>query len=342
MNSESMSASANQTSTFNLAARTTLAKWFYAVLSVAVLLVLAGATPSAPGQTLTALYSFQEGANGYDPTAGLIRDAAGNLYGTTIRGGDLTCDSGFGCGTVFKLDPSGNLTVLHRFTGGADGAFPNAGVIRDAATGNLFGTATAGGDLPCYPGTGCGTVYKLSATGRFSVLHTFTGPDGVDPLGTLVHDPQGALYGTTVNGGAFDFGTVYKLDKTGKQTVLHSFSGRADGKTPLSGVIRDAAGNLFGTTYDNIGRIYGTVFKLEPTGKLTELHGFTGFADGAYPFASLVPSGEDLYGTTSGGGTYQYGTIFNLDKAGKETVLYTFTRGADGAYPAAGLIPDAA
>jgi uncharacterized repeat protein (TIGR03803 family) len=158
-----------------------------------------------------------------------------------------------------------------------------------------------------------GSVHFTTATGKFSILHTFKGPDGVDPLGNLVHDPQGNLYGTTVNGGSLNFGTVYKIDKTGHHTVLHNFTGRADGKTPLSGVIRDAAGNLFGTTSDIVGRVYGTVFKLDPAGNLTVLHTFTGGSDGSQPTAGLVRDADgNLYGTTFQGGVFGWGTVFKL------------------------------
>jgi uncharacterized repeat protein (TIGR03803 family) len=111
----------------------------------------------------TVLHTFIGLSSGAFPAAGLGRDNAGNLYGTTEEGGDLSCGSGsgFGCGVVFKLDTSGRETVLHRFTGGADGGYPAAGLVRDAA-GNLYGTTVYGGDLACYSGMGCGVVFKLN------------------------------------------------------------------------------------------------------------------------------------------------------------------------------------
>jgi uncharacterized repeat protein (TIGR03803 family) len=144
------------------------------------------------------LYSFKGGPDGNSPSAGVIRDAAGNLYSTTVAGGNLSCGgSGVGCGTVFKLDATGKQTVLHRFTDGADGANPmEGGVIQDAA-GNLYGTTFNGADLNGCIGIGCGTVFKLDATGKETMLHRFTGsPDGLNPVGTLVRDTEGNLYGT--------------------------------------------------------------------------------------------------------------------------------------------------
>src|SRR5207248_3167096 len=122
----------------------------------------------------TVLYTFTGGTDGSNPVAGLRRDSAGNLYSTTQRGGDVNCNGGQGCGVVFKLDSTGRETVLYRFTGGTDGAFPAAGLIRDAA-GNLFGTTQSGGNPSCFSGNGCGVVFKLDPTGKETVLYTFTG-----------------------------------------------------------------------------------------------------------------------------------------------------------------------
>jgi uncharacterized repeat protein (TIGR03803 family) len=187
-------------------------------------------------------------------------------------------------------------------------------------------------------------VFKLDATGKETMLHRFTGsPDGLNPVGTLVRDTKGNFYGTTSGGGdlSCDCGTVFRIDAAGKETVLHRFTGGADGANPLSGVIRDAAGNLFGTTTLGGASGYGTVFKVDNIGMETVLHSFTGGADGMYPYAGLVPNGVDLYGTTNLGGAFNYGTVFKLDKTGTETVLHTFTNGADGGQPVAGLIRDA-
>jgi len=289
----------------------------------------------------TVLYSFTGGSDGAIPLAGLILDAAGNLYGTTEAGGDLNCKSPVGCGTVFKVDKTGKETVLYSFTPEADGAgTPFAGVIRDAA-GNLYGTTADGG--PFYSGT----VFKLDTTGKETVLYTFTGgqggTDGFFPAGALIRDAAGNLYGTTQLGGNYSFGTVFKLDSTGKETVLYRFPGGSSGDQPVGGVIMDKEGNLYGTTQGGGYYFDGTVFKLNPVGYETVLYNFGSGTDGTLPVAGVIAdTAGNLYGTTQYGGTSNLGTVFKLDKTGKETVLYSFTGGADGASPVAGLVRDAA
>jgi uncharacterized repeat protein (TIGR03803 family) len=290
------------------------------------------------------LYSFTVGTDGGYPRAGLVRDSAGNLYGTAPTGGDLSCNPPYGCGAVFKVDATGKETVLYAFTEGADGGTPEGGLIRDAA-GNLYGTTTGGGDLSCDPPYGCGTVFKLSPSGAETVLLSFAGypTDGAGPCAGLLRDAAGNLYGTTQFGGAEDLGTVFKLDVTGKETLLHSFGTGTDGQRPGAGLVRDAAGNLYGTT--PIGGSYGLgiLFRVDSTGKETVLHNFSGTPDGAYPEASLlIESAGDLYGTTVQGGTYNYGTIYKLDATGKRTVLHSFLGGSDGIYPYAALVRDSA
>ena len=144
----------------------------------------------------TVLYSFTGGVDGAGPTSGVVRDTAGNLYGTTVQGGDLTghcAGADTGCGVVFKLDTAGKETVQYSFTGGGDGYYPFSGVIRDAA-GNLYGTASGGA-------FDSGTVFKLDNTGKLTVLYSFTGGvDGFQPNG-VIRDAAGNLYGTTAQGG---------------------------------------------------------------------------------------------------------------------------------------------
>jgi len=143
---------------------------------------------------------------------------------------------------VFQLTPSGNLTLLHSFTGGSDGALPFAGLIADAA-GNLYGTTNGGGD-----GSN-GTVFQLTPSGDLNVLHSFTGgSDGTYPEAGLIVDAAGNLYGTTYGGGASGQGTVFQLSPSGALNVLHSFTGGTDGGRPVADLIADAAGNLYGTT----------------------------------------------------------------------------------------------
>lgn len=312
-------------------------------LAFAILLGLVAVPPSAKGQTLTTLYSFGGvTGDGVVANAGVVRDAAGNLYGTTQAGGTSFR------GTVFKVDTTGKETVLYSFLGGTDGTSSAAGVIRDAA-GNLYGTTDGGGDLTCFNGLGCGIVFKVDADGNETVLYRFTGGgDGNVPVAGLIRDAAGNLYGTTFWGGDLNCnfgrgcGTVFKLDPNAKETVLYSFTGGRDGAYPISGMIRDKAGNLFGTT-TNGGSGRGTVFKLDKAGKLTVLYSFRGGGtDGHNPKAGLLLSGTGLYGTTERGGPSNQGTVFKIDTAGKETLVYRFTGGADGGRPLAGLIQDAA
>ena len=259
----------------------------------------------------TVLYSFTHGADGANPAAGLIR-AQGNLYGTTFWGGV------YDYGTVFELSSTGQETVLYGFTGGNDGGNSGAGLIRDAQ-GNLYGTAESGGDMSSCDGLGCGVVFKLSSTGQETVLHSFTGgADGAIPYAGLIRDAQGNLYGTTGYGGDMSScsgngcGVVFKLSSTGKETVLYRFKGGADGAGPTAGVIRDAQGNLHGTTWGGGAYGKGTVFELSPTGKETVLHSFAG-ADGANPEAGVIEdTNGNLYGTTSFGSAYSNGVVFEL------------------------------
>jgi uncharacterized repeat protein (TIGR03803 family) len=306
------------------------------VLMLAILIAFAAASPFAQGQTLTTLYSFPGGANGSTPFGGVVRDSAGNLYGTTENGGI------FDFGTVYKLDSAGNETVLHSFAGGSDGASPSAGVVRDTA-GNLYG-ATPNGGGP----SNSGTVFKVDTTGNETVLHGFGGGAGGSlPDRGMIRDAAGNVYGTTDLGGdhtcgnGSGCGVVFKLNATGKETVLHTFTSADTAGNPVSSLVRDAAGNLFGTTFHG-GIGVGTVFELDPTGKETILYIFSGGADGGFPLDGLVADGADFAGITSSGGTKQLGVAFKIDKLGHETVLHSFTGGSDGSTPSGVLARDSA
>ena len=218
---------------------------------------------NAAGQE-TVLHSFA-GDDGKNPQ-GVIRDSVGNLFGTTSGGGRRKS------GVVYKLDTSGKLRVLYQFTGGADGDYPDSGVVRDSL-GNFYGT-TAGG------GTGkVGVVYMVDTGGNETVLHSFNWTDGAAPYSSVIRDPAGNLYGTTDTGGTGYSGVVYKLDASGHETVLHAFADWKDGWGPLAGLIGDPEGNLYGTTYQG-GPGEGTVFKLDLrwAGDITlQLHGRDGW-----------------------------------------------------------------
>jgi uncharacterized repeat protein (TIGR03803 family) len=191
------------------------------------------------------------------------------------------------------------------------------GVVRDSV-GNLYGTTNYGGDLGCYSPDGCGTVFKIDRTGKESVLHAFTGAsDGAFPKGALIRDSEGNLYGTTYEGGNESCGpgcgVVFQLNPAGKEIILHSFTGPPDGKWPDGqtagpGLVRDAAGNLYGTTQFGgaAGGCYGdgcgTIFKLDASGHETVLYSFTGGADGSVPQDLILDAAGNLYGTTNFGG----------------------------------------
>lgn len=247
----------------------------------------------------TVLYSFTGGADGGYPT-GVAVDPAGNIYGTTEFGGAAS-KTGLQEGVVFKVDPAGQETVLYSFTGLSDGGVPEAGVIRDSQ-GNLYGTTYSGG------AANGGVVFKLDAEGNESVLFSFLGGAYGDyPYGGVIRDSEGNLYGTAGGAGAGNSGVVYRLSAAGKYSVLYSFTGGTDGGGPLSGVVRDALGNLYGTTaFGGVAGLdggYGVVYKLDPSGQETVLHSFTGGIDGGQPQGGVVlgPSG-DLYGTAPWGG----------------------------------------
>jgi len=318
----------------------------------AALLTAFFATTAAQAQSFNVLYTFAGGSDGYYETGGVIRDSAGNLYGTTADGGDVSCVSPYGCGTVFKVDPSGNKTVLYNFTGGTDGGSPSAALILDSA-GNLYGTTYYGGYLACGVPSACGTVFKLDPSGNLTTLYRFTGvPDGANPASTLIRDAKGNFYGTTAGGGnsacddGLGCGTVFEISAAGKETVLYRFNG-SDGEEPYAGVVRDSAGNLFGTTFagGDPTCYCGTVFKVDTTGKETALHAFTGAPDGESPQAGLVADAKgNLYGVTNSGGRYGYsGTVFRVDPSGKENILHSFNSPAgDGGFPSATLVRDPA
>ncbi|MFZ0803928.1 MAG: choice-of-anchor tandem repeat GloVer-containing protein [Terriglobales bacterium] len=343
------------------------------------------------------LYRFEGGDNGTNPVAGLVRDAAGNLYGSTqgngyidgaavvfklepngqettldIAGPNACCfDSPLaldaqgnlygmspyggtpncglvrnqlGCGTLFKLTPSSGFTVLHTFTG-TDGIQPEGGVVLDGK-GNLYGTASTGGELSCdYPGSGqpfekgCGTIYKLDSSGKFTLLHTFTGPgDGADPLGVIIGS-DGNLYGIAGSGGdivgdyLYGLGTIFKVDTSGNFSVLFTFvpcneppctEGQVRNPVYASQLLRDSKGNLYGLQQsNNCAKGGGCLFRIDTAGNITDLYDFEGegeSTDGFTPMNVVFGSAEDVYGSmftggaSNGGGdcTNGCGTVFHL------------------------------
>ncbi len=289
--------------------------------TVAAACVIAASPGHAARYAYTQLYTFTGGADGDSPFGGVIYHG-GALFGTTGYGGS-------GAGVVFAVNAStGAETVLHSFTG-PDGANPGAGVIYQG--GNLYGTTVQGGK------SGHGVVYRVNpTTDAYTLIHDFRqGKDGVRPDGELTY-VGGILYGTTVEGGAYQRGTVFAIDlATRTETVLYSFAKTDDGSSPGAGVIYQD-GILYGTTDGGDG---GTVFALNiATGTETKLHQFGAAPDGSQP-NQVIYQGGMLYGTTNRGGTAGLGTIFEVDPvSGAETILYNFVRKEDGEYPQAPLI----
>jgi uncharacterized repeat protein (TIGR03803 family) len=305
----------------------------------------------------TVLHNFSGGKDGAYPDASLTFDRAGNLYGAAAQGGDLSCNGGLGCGTVFRLKPSSNggwtVTVLHRFTGGEDGEGPWGSVIFDAS-GNLYSATGTGGTH------GLGTIFELtpkSGTWEESVLYAFGGGnDGSYPFGGVVFDKAGNLYGVTEAGGSGacgggGCGTVYKLrpEKKGwRETLLHRFADQTDGFSPMGPPVLDNAGALLGTAYQG-GRFgAGTVYQLTPTVKggwnWKVVYAFSGGGDGNGPYEGglSIDALGNLYGTTLYGGAANTGTVFRLKQSTggkwKETVLCAFSGGRDGSEPTAGVV----
>jgi uncharacterized repeat protein (TIGR03803 family) len=248
-----------------------------------------------PSGTETVLYSFTCRTDGCFPSAGVVLDSKDNLYGTTI-GAE---------GTVFKLTPSGTLTTLYTFCSEAncaDGTNPSGGVALDK-TGNLYGTSFYGG------ASGFGTVFKVTPSGKETVLHSFTpnGEDGFYPDAGVILDSKDNVYGTTISGGAIGVGTVFEVTASGTETVLHSFTGGADGISPAASLVFDKKGDLYGTTDSGGSFDLGTVFELTPKGVETTLHSFArNGTDGYYPAGKgvAIDKSGNLYGTTTYGGNF--------------------------------------
>jgi uncharacterized repeat protein (TIGR03803 family) len=288
--------------------------------------------PPAHGQTEKVLYSFANNPDGANPRyATPVLDTKGNLYGTTEYGG------AYGFGAVYEVTPSGTETILHSFdVNGRDGAYPVASLVM--YRGNLYGTTVEGGTDNID-----GTVFELKHTTKGwteTILHSFgASGDGSQPYCALTLDTAGNLYGTTNVGGAYNQGTVFEVTPSGMETILWSFGSGTDGANPLAGVVRDAAGNLYGTTANGGAYGYGAVFELTPSRTEKILHSFdVNGADGAYPVARLLRYKGNLYGTTANGGAYGDGTLFEVTLSGTETILHSFANNdIDGINPYAGL-----
>ena len=288
---------------------------------------------SLSAQTFTTLHSF-DSTDGAFILAGLIQATDGNLYGTAYEGG-ANC-APYGCGTVFKITPSGTLTTLHSFCSESnctDGEYPEAGLIQ-AINGNFYGTTYQGG-ANCAP-DGCGTIFKITPGGTLTTVYSFCAQsgcsDGYYPEAGLIQASNGDFYGTTTFGGAGNVGTVFKITPSGTLTTLHSFCSQSnctDGEYPVTGLVQATNGDFYGTTYGGGGANgRGTVFKITPSGILTTLYIFcpqSGCPDGGNPQAGLIQAtNESFYGTTFAGGAHDLGTVFKITLSGNLTTLHSF------------------
>lgn len=257
--------------------------------------------------------------DGTQPECNLVMDKSGNLYGTTSYGG------AYNAGAIFELSNAAGVwteTVLHSFAGNGDGLEPYAGLLM-AGSDTFYGTTEYGGNY------GDGTVYKLFRSGgvwKLSIIYSFMGgSDGYEPLGALIRDKSGNLYGTTYAGGAWDVGTVFMLQMTGGkwgESILHTFqfaNGSNDGFNPFAGLTWGQGGALYGTTSEGGTPGYpgvGTVFELTHSGGTwteTILHSFEGNSDGSYPQGGVtLDKNGALYGTTEAGGTGDLGTVWTI------------------------------
>jgi uncharacterized repeat protein (TIGR03803 family) len=314
-----------------------------------LLLISVATATGTRAQTFNTLVQFTY-ANGADPFAGLVQGPDGNLYGTTAYGGTCTLYD-LGCGTVFKMSPSGVLRTLHYFVG-PDGAFPFGQLVL-ATDGNFYGT-TVGGGANCAASGGCGTVFKITPSGSLTTLYSFCSQpncvDGDQPYGGLIQAPNGNLYGTTTLGGASASGTVFQITGAGNLTTLASFPGPPGGFSPAGNLVQGANGTFYGTT--TVGGVNcggsgcGTVFSVT-LGKLETVYSFCDkpdCTDGELPSAGLILAADgNFYGTTSLGGENNTdcaagcGTVFKITPKGVLTTLHTFIE-SDGFDPSTALV----
>jgi len=287
----------------------------------------------------TTVYSFKGGKDGQFPYWGVVMDSAGDLYGTTSEGGGCSNE---GCGTVFELksahDGTWSESIIHSFQGNADGSNPS-GALAIGSNGTLYGVTPGGGARQD------GAVFALRPDGNGwlkSTIYNFTGGyDGTSPQSVILRGS--ALYGTTMQGGAYGLGTVFKITQSDSQvveTTLYNFTGGLIGSEP-TGSLAAQDGNLYGALA--IGGAYnvGTIYELTPAQgnwSIHVLHTFTGGNDGGYPETGVIlDQAGDVLGTTSRGGFYQLGTVFRLRRQENgrwgESVVWDFTGGDDGEYP---------
>ncbi|HEV3091722.1 MAG TPA: choice-of-anchor tandem repeat GloVer-containing protein [Candidatus Cybelea sp.] len=290
---------------------------------------------TATTSSFKVLYTFKGGSgDGESPSGGLV-NVNGTLYGTAVGAGSA------GKGVIFSVTPNGAEKILHAFQGDS-GAKPEAGLID--VDGKLYGTTYGGGHTSC----GCGTVYRITTSGAYGVIHNFAGgSDGARPEGGLV-DVNGTLYGTTNLGGGGTCtlegdeegcGTIYSVTTNGTEKIIGTFADETAGEFPTAGLIA-VHGSLYGTTSEGGVDAQGTLFRITTAGVKKVLHNFGAGSDGRGPQAALLSVKNILYGTTRGGGSLseRKGTVFSMGLKGGENVLHSFSGPPDGSLPQAPLI----
>ena len=290
------------------------------------------------------VYQFGTAENdGYTALSALIEGPDGALYGTTANGGAY----GSG-GIIFRLTLDGSYRILHSFSGAAGEGDTFASALVLGADGNFYGVTSSGGANHCVQipreGGNCGTIFKMTPAGVLTTLHSFGGSPagGVQPNGPLVQASDGAFYGTTSMGGAYERGTIFKLGTDGRLTIIHSFGATSnDPSSPQGALIQGNDGALYGTTPSG-GAGFGAVFRLDSAGRVTVLHAFGKDRrdDGQGPSAFLALGRDgNLYGTARNGGVNGGGTAFRLTSAGNFTTIFSFGTGQNQPHdPEMGLI----
>jgi uncharacterized repeat protein (TIGR03803 family) len=294
---------------------------------------------------LTTLHSFNLSDGAY-PLAGLTLTSDGDFYGTTEEGG-ANCTVSGGCGTVFKMSPSGVLTTLYSFctqTNCMDGYYPVGGLV-EGSDGSFYGTTYSfGGPSPLY-----GTVFKTTSAGLLTTLHSFDLTDGAYPLAGLIQATDGDFYGTTEYGGVLGYGTAFRINTSGIFTTLYSFCSQSqcdDGTRPLAALVQAGNGDFYGTTEFGGATGNGTIFKITSAGALSTLYSFcikVSCSDGNQPLSALTRATDgNFYGSTQYGGAgnaceSNCGTVFKMTPEGALTTVHSFDLN-DGASPYGGLL----
>lgn len=277
-------------------------------------------TIKTDGTNFTVIKPFEDW--GKNPEGDLYRNSDGFFYGMT------STDGTYGGGTIFKMSPSGAVTIVKHFNSTTDGAYPKGELIK-GFDGNFYGV-TSGGGTNTY-----GTIFKLTPAGVYTVLrHLSYATDGTNPRGHLVQGKDSVFYGMTYGGGSFGYGTIFKITTTGAYTVLRHLNRPTDGGQSYSSLVEGSDGNLYGMAYSGGSFGYGTIFKITKAGVFTVLRHLNSTTDGAYPQGDLTQATDgNLYGSCYSGGSFGNGTIFKITKAGVYTVLRHLAAATDGGNP---------